>query len=743
MARITPQRHLLAHALLAALATPVIAQAQQSSQSDDIHRQSPHQLDRVVVTATPLRQSAAELSRPVEVLAGERLDEVKSTTLGLTLEQLPGIQSTAFGPGVGRPIIRGLDGARVQVLSDGTGSGDVSTISADHAVSIEPFLANRIEVLKGPATLLYGSGAIGGAVNVVDGRAPHALPDTAFSGRSELRAGSVDGERTGMFRIDGSTATSGSGLVFHADGLLRQTHDIKIPGYAESATHLAESGEAPDADSHGRLPNSAVRTAAGGLGISWIGERGHLGIATSLFTSRYGVPGHEHGDHDHGHGHDHDDDDDDHAEESGVRIGLDQRRHELHGGLNDLGIFKTLRFNYVRTHYTHTEYEGAKIGTVFNNTSDEGRLELVHQDVAGWQGAFGVQATRRDFDALGVEAFVPPTQGRELGVFWLGQRDVGPLKLELGARHERARIDSEPQPLLPTRQTRRDFRTNHFSAALRWDVDDALNFKLGLDRAQRAPTAEELYSNGLHVATGAIEIGNDQLKPETAHRIELGAEWKAERIKLGASAFLADYRDFIHASSPLSVRRPGEALTDGGVPVRLWSQHDARFHGFELSSTITVFETDAGHFDLRLFGDTVRGKLKGGADQDAMLRVVHGDHTHNHRAIVVAGGDLPRIAPDRLGAEAHWEAINWRASLGAIRTMKQDRVAAGESTTPGYTMVNANLTWHIDTRGGQAWEMFVDGRNLLNQEARPHTSYLKDVAPLAGRGYMAGVRFIF
>ncbi|RMH93563.1 TonB-dependent receptor [Lysobacter pythonis] len=734
-----PRPRRLAQALLLALSAPVLATAQEAP--SDPHRQSTRELDRVVVTASPLHQTAAELSRPVEVLAGERLDEAKSTTLGHTLERLPGIQSTSFGPGVGRPIIRGLDGARVQVVSDGMGSGDVSALSADHAVSIDPFLANRIEVLKGPATLLYGSGAIGGAVNVIDGRTPDALPASPLSGRAELRAGSVDHERTGMFRLDGATATEGSGWVFHADGLLRETRDSKIPGHAESATRMAAEGQQPDPAKRGVLPNSAVRTASGSLGASWVGERAHFGIATHLFNTRYGVPGHEHAAHDHGHGHGHAHDHEDaHGD---VRIGLDQRRHEVHGGLNDLGIFKTVRFKYARTHYTHTEYEGARVGTVFNNKTDEGRIELVHRDIAGWQGAFGLQGGHRDFDATGDEAFVAPTNGRDIGVFWLGQRAFGPVRLELGARHDRGRIESTPLALLPERQARRDFHTNAFSAALRWDFNDALNFKLGLDRAQRAPTAEELYSNGHHVAIGAIEIGNDKLKPETAHRLELGAEWKHEHVRLGVSAFVAEYRDYIHATAPMSVRRPGQTLTDGGVPVRLWTQHDARFSGFEIESVFTLFDGAPGRFDLRLFGDSVRGRLKGGADEEVRVRVLHGDHTHNHRAIVLAGGDLPRIAPARVGGELRWEAAAWRASLGAIRSLRQDRVAAGETTTPGYTLVNAHLAWHGDTASGNGWELFLDGRNLLNEEARPHTSFLKDLAPLPGRGVVAGVRFYF
>ena len=738
-----PARHPLTHALWLALALPSALLAQEPPQ--DPHRQDVHQLDSVVVTASPLHQTAEELVRPVEVLAGEKLDEAKTNTLGQTLERTPGIQSSSFGPGVGRPIIRGLEGARVQVVSDGMGSGDVSTLSADHAVSIEPFLADRIEVMKGPATLLYGSGAIGGAVNVVDGRMPDALPEAPFSGRMELRAGSNGDERTGMFRVDGSTSTSGSGFVFHADGLLRESGDIDIPGYPESDARLAAEGEMPDPATRGVLPNSALQTASGALGVTWVGERGHLGVASSLFETRYGVPGHEHGGDDHAH--DGDDGHDHHAagSESGVRIGLDQRRHTLHGGLDDVGIFKTLRLKIAQTDYTHTEYEDGVIGTVFDNRTDDARLELVHRDVAGWQGAFGLQSGKRDFDARGDEAFVPPTRSRDLGLFWIGQREFGPVQLELGARHDRSRIDSDTLAALPDRAIRRDFSTNHFSGALRWNVNERLHFKLGVDRSQRAPSPEELYSNGLHVATSNVEIGDDTLSPETAKRGELGIGWRSDRIRIDASIWLARYADYIHLSPLLEREADGHlhAVSVDGTPIQVWGQGDARFHGIEIETELTLFDSDRGHLDVRLFGDSVRGKLSGDGWQAREIGVLHEGHLDPYQGELSAGGNLPRIAPDRIGSELRWEATDWRVSLGAIRTFKQSRTALGESATPGYTLVDAHFAWHGDTAAGNGWEVFVDGHNLLDQEARPHTSFLKDLAPLPGRGFVGGVRLFF
>ncbi|KIQ98212.1 TonB-dependent receptor [Lysobacter sp. A03] len=742
------RRNSLAIALLAALVTAPSAYAADTAATAPQAHDPDHEpvdLSAVHVRASVLPGTAEDLARPVEVLAGERLDAAKASSLGETVNKLPGVQSSYFGPGVGRPIVRGFDGARVQVLSDGLGSGDVSTVSADHAVSIEPFLANQIEVLKGPSTLLYGSGAIGGAVNVIDGRIPETVTTEPLQGRAELRAGTVNDEKTGMLRLDGTSASGD--LVFHFDALHRETGDYAIPGFAESARQLAAEGETPEPGSSGTLANSALRTDSAALGLSWIGERGFAGVGYSLFNTRYGVPGHSHGDGD-GDGHGHDAaDDHDHGEDApgddAVHILMDQRRTEVRAGLDGLGVFETLRFKFADTRYTHTEFEGAAIGTVFDNASKEARLELVHQPWAGWRGAFGVQWANRTFDAAGEEAFVPGTEGNDTGLFWIGERRSGDFKFELGARHDRNTIDAVPQPLAPLRSNSRKFEAISGSAAVQWELNDRFHASLGLDRSQRVPTAEELFSNGLHVATGTMEIGDDTLGVETANRLELGVRWHGERIDLGAAIYGIRYADFIYQASPTSLDNPGNPLMDDGVPVRLWNQADARFHGMEADATIALVDNDHGAWDLRVFGDIVRGKLADGVERDVDVGVFHGEHVHRHAAQISERGNLPRLAPSRLGSELSWSNGAWRASLGAVRYLKQDRVAANETVTPGYTLVDAHLAWHRDTPSGNAWEVFLDGSNLLDREARPHTSFLKDLAPLPGRGIAFGVRAFF
>ena len=699
------------------------------AQQDPRHSEATD-LDSVVVKASPLARTAEDLSRPVEVLAGERLDAAKANSIGETVAKLPGVQSSYFGPGVGRPIIRGFDGARVQVLSDGLSSGDVSTVSVDHAVTIEPFLSNQIEVLKGPATLLYGSGAIGGAVNVVDGRIPEAVTAQPLVGRAELRGGTVNNEKTGMFRLDGTSASGN--LVFHVDGLHRETGDYDIPGFAESAALLAEEGETPDPDTAGTLPNSALRTDSAALGLSWVGDRGFIGVGSSLFNTRYGVPGHAEHEEEHGDEEDHEEDEEGHDEEAPVRIVMDQRRTEIRGGLNDLGVFQSMRAKVANTDYTHTEFEGSDIGTVFESETSEARMELVHQPLLGWDGAIGAHWSQRDFLAIGAEAFVPGSQSRDTGLFWIVERAFGPATVELGVRHDRNRIELD-EPDAAARD--RAFENISGSAALRWNFSDAFDLSLGLDRAQRSPTSEELYSNGLHVATASVELGNPDLGVETANRAELGMHWHSGPLRIGAQVYHVRFDDFVYLADT--------GIADDGLPVRVWTQDDAKFTGAEAEVDWTFAENDAGAWAVRVFGDMVRGKLDGSGTRPLDFSVPHGDHSDDYSIDVAVGGNLPRIVPSRVGGELRWALGPWRASLGAVRYAEQDDVAAFETATPGYTLVDAHVAWHLDTTRGTAWEVFLDGRNLLDKEARVHSSFLKDLAPLPGRGVSFGVRAFF
>lgn len=739
IAALTPTRLAVAVALL----LPAVAFAQTSGQT----HAHPTTLDRVQVTATPLGGDAEDLAHPVEVLHGDALEDRKAGNLGDTVSSLPGVQSGFFGTGVGRPIIRGQEGPRVQVLSGGIGSMDASTVSADHAVSIEPFLADQIEVLKGPANLLYGSGAIGGAVNVVDGRIAREVPDRPLSGRAELRAGSGNDERSGMFRLDG---VSGENLVLHVDGLIRNTGDFDIPGFAQVPHDHDHDGHHHDHEAenvYGTLPNSSIRTRAGAVGATWFGERGHLGVALSTYRSNYGLPDgahvhaddghdHDHGDHDHDHGHDHEDDhghDHDHGDDAhdhgSVRIDMVQNRLDLRGGLyHPLPFLSALNVRAAYNDYEHVELEGDVAATRFTNKGTEARLEAVQNPINGWHGAFGLQFGHVDFSAVGEEAFVPPSVTDTLGLFVVQEKEFGPVKLELGGRHERVEID-------PQAGQSRSFDASSVSGAAIWHLSEVFDLRFGADVSERAPTNEELFAAGPHIATRSIEIGDADLETERGQRLEVGLHAHTDRVEFKAAVYQTKFKRFTYLADT--------GVAEQGFPVRLWTQADATFRGAEAEAKFHLVESDAGDFDLRVFGDIVRAELDGSGTRHVHFDVPHGDHSHHYHADIALGGDLPRIAPSRIGADLNWTLGGWRANVGAVRYQKQDRVAALEAPSPGYTLVNAGVAWRVGEADGTQWELFVDGRNLTDRDARAHTSLLRDYAPLPGRQIAGGIRVYF
>lgn len=654
-------------------------------------------LDAITVQADPLRSAYGELLKPASLLTGEELEWAKAGTLGETLQRLPGVQSSYFGPGASRPVIRGQDGARVQMLQDGLSSMDVSTVSVDHAVAIEPFLAEQIEVLRGPATLLYGPGAIGGVVNVLDGRIAERAGERGFSGRAQIGIDSVADSRFGMARMEAGSST----LVLRADAYYRTTSDYDIPGRAEI--------DADDDEPEGTLENSALDARGGSVGLSFIGESGFLGVSVSGFRTDYGVPGHGHHEHD-----DHDDhaapkrfalkDGDDHDdEEEFVRIDLKQARVDLKGGLEQpWSGTESLRFRLARNDYEHTEFEGDEVGTVFKNEEWTGRVDLVHAEVNGWRGAYGISFGARDFSAFGEEAFVPPSDTDQIGLFLLERKQFDGWTLALGGRYDRQSITVKP--------SRERARHSGFSlsAGASMDLADGVALTANLDRAVRAPTAEELFSDGPHAATASFEIGDPDLDEEIANQIDVGLKFRGDRFNGSVNLFHSRFRDFIYLADT------GEEEDE--LPVRVWNQGDARFTGWEAETTWHVADNDLGHFDLRLMTDRVRARLRD-------------------------GGDLPRIPHARVGAELQWHDGPWRASFGALHYFEQDRVAEFESPSSAFTLLHAAVSYSI--AGSNDFEIYLKGENLGDREARLHTSVLKELAPLPGRNLMLGLRAWF
>src|SRR5690625_510806 len=487
---------------LALAATPS-PQVQTDPQAHHASEQHASDLSGIVVQAVPGGARLDDVVVPVAVLSGKELDANKASTLGETVSRIPGVQTTSLGQAVGRPVIHGMSGPRVAVAEGGMGSGDVSTVSQDHAVTIEPFLANQIEVLKGPSTLLYGSGAIGGVVNTVTGRIPEKAPYGGFSGRLQWRYDSVSNGRTGMFRVDGGN----DHYALHADGVRRDDHDYDIPG--------------------GTLPNSWLRTNTGAVGGSVLGDWGFLGASVSRYMDQYGSPA-EPGDPSTG--------------EPGVHIKMDQTRYDVKGGFkHPLPGIRELKISAARSEYQHVEYEGSTPGTRFTNRADQARLLLSHEPLAGWKGSVGMQYLDRDFAAVGEETFVPPTATRGLGIFLVEQHAWGPLKLKLGARVDR-------QESTPVNGSKRTFRPKSFSVGFGWQMTDTWRWTLNLDRSQRAPAEEELFAYGPHAASATFEIGNPALDVETANQVDLGLHFHGAYVDAKVSVYDNHFRSEEHTS---------------------------------------------------------------------------------------------------------------------------------------------------------------------------------------------------
>lgn len=673
--------------LLTALA--VLARAQTippaAPSGDDGHLH----LDDLVVTASPLARAADEISAPTSVLAAEALARRLQPTLGETLAGLPGVDSTYFGPGASRPIIRGLGGDRIRVLAGGVGTLDASVVSPDHAVSLDPLLIERVEVVRGPAALLYGGGAIGGVVNVVDGRIPEELPAGPVTGRFEVRGDTAAGERAAAGVLTGAAGK----WAWRLDGFRRETDDVEIPGFAETAALLAEHDageEGPPA--RGTLPNSATKTEGGAFGLGYIGDRGHVGVAYSGFASLYGVPGHEH-----------------HREEEAgdVRIDLRQRRWDVHGEwLAPVGLLRAARFQLGMADYDHTELEGDEVGTRFENRAHEGRLELLHGKLGGVEGALGWQFARSDFAAVGAEAFMPPSVTRQQAVFVYEEFVRGDWTAQLGARVERQRITPEGASGLPARR----HTGETFTAGLIWRVNEGGSIALSASANERAPNAQELYADGPHAGTGAYEVGDPALGVEKSRGLDLGYRHRRGAVTGEVSLFLNRFDGYIYEEAT--------GAEADGLPVFAFVQRDAGLYGAEAEVVFHLHEAKESLTDLRVFADSVRATNTS-------------DDT-----------PLPRTTPVRFGAGFDWRRGPWSFSAEWRRVQGQDRLAPRETATPAYDLVGLAGAWRFDA-GRAHGEVFVRGSNLLDETARVHASFLKDVAPLPGRNLTAGVRLAF
>ncbi|MCB1678065.1 MAG: TonB-dependent receptor [Halioglobus sp.] len=653
-----------------------------------------------VLVSVPLHKQVAETALPVTVFSGDTLRRAAAATIGDTLAATPGLANASFGPGVGQPVVRGQQGPRVSVLQNGTASADASGLSADHAVSVEPLLADSIEVLRGPATLLYGGGAIGGVVNVIDNRIP-AAAEPGLRGGAEYRYdGAADTDNL-VFRVEGGNGRT----ALYVDGLYRDWSDLEV---ADGAVGDAiDHGEQPGGH-RDYLDNTDGRTRSFTFGGSYHFERGFVGLAVNRLGNAYGIPAgvHEHHERE---GHD--------ADEAagGIRLDVEQTRYDgalhLHRPLPGIEV---LRAFLTRTDYAHREIESdGAVGTRYSNDTWEARAELVHLPVGNLHGVFGLQLKSSEFAALGEEAFIPVTDSAGAGLFLLEDYHRGDWTFEAGLRLDRDTRD--PDAALADK---RSFSSFSLSGSALWDVVDDWQLGLALSRAERAPAIEELYSNAalsapadwlVHAATDAIELGNPQLDTEVSRNIDLTLRWDSGAHRLHVTAFYNDFSDYI------GLMNTGIELEH--TPVMAYTQGDAEFYGVEFDSEFTLAAPVGGQLLLKVFGDSVRGTLDTGAD-------------------------APRLPPLRVGARLAWEGERLSLWARVVDAAEQDRPGVNEADTPGYTRwdLGADYRWPM---GEREVELFAAVTNLGDADIRLSTSFLRDIAPEAGRSLELGLRCVF
>ncbi|WP_295207018.1 TonB-dependent receptor [uncultured Brevundimonas sp.] len=667
--------------LMAAAGSTILAGAAAAQSAP----QAPTELGDIIVTGAPYGISQRASVIATDVVDEQTLATAPAASLGDMLSGRPGIRSTDFAPGASRPVIRGLSGPRVQVLTNGIGLIDASSVSPDHAVATDPAEANRIEIIRGPATLVYGGSAIGGVVNVLDDRIPTEIPEGGVSGVVSTQASSVDDGRSAFGRV-----TVGSGnFAFNVDGVKRKTDDYDIPAPAISARRAAAEGLARE--DTGTQPNSYTDLEAWGVGGSYIGDKGFAGVSYKNTDSEYGTV----------------------AEES-VFIKLNQKRWDARGEYRfDSGPFSALRGSYGHADYTHTEFEAVgEPGTIFNSDGWEGRADLVQRERNGWNGAVGVQALSRNFEAIGEEAFVPSVKIDELGLYTVQRLDLGKHGFEGGLRYDRRELSGTP--IGGASEVTREFDNWSASAAAFIRPTAGLFLGLSLAHNERAPSEVELFADGVHIATAAYETGDLTLNSEKVTTLEGTAHYDRGRFTGDLHVYHSWYNGFIDE------RPTGDQFyfeeEDEFFPIYRFVQTDAKFYGFELEGAYALWQDG----DRKL-------SLEGAADY------VHAQTDF---------GPAARIPPYSVTGRLAWTSTRFDASAEVRHVGEQDRVAnAFELPTDDYTLVNASVA--VRPFAQQNVTLFAEARNLTDEEAREHVSFLKDIAPLPGRNLRIGVAYRF
>ncbi len=692
-------------------------------------------IEVIDIISTPMHMSVMESAAPVSVLTGETLRRQQASTLGDTLEKLPGVQTNFHGSVASTPIIRGLSGPRVMIAQNGLDSSDVSRVGPDHSVASEASTSQQIEVLRGPATLFYGSGAIGGVVNVVDGRVPK---DSSTQGEWLLESNSVDDRKLASFNLTTGTESFG----FYVDGYWRESNDYEIPVEAK----LEDDGHEEHETGNFTVANSAEKSNGLTLGTSYLFNEGYIGVAVEQFNREYDVPGHSHGD-------------------ESVYADLEQTRVQLLGEYSFKNQFiKTVKLASGFTDYEHAEIEGGQTGTLFENETQEVKLDVIHTPLNDWNGGISFHFKNSEVAAQGEEAFTPPSKTQTFALGLMEEKHFGDVLLQLGARIEHIKLTAD-DVLLPTieahshDETEDDHDHDHdheeetnstkvyaveheftpvsLSAGIVWNFTPGYNLGLSLSRSERAPSASELLSFGPHIGTGSYEVGalfssntnngviglsNELIDLETANNIDLTFRKTKGDIAFVFNAFYNQVDNYYYQSfSGLyaeSGHNHGEEEHDHDehsdeLPVYVFQTDDVVLHGFEAQVAWQVNDT----FKATVFSDYVRAKLED-------------------------GGNLPRTPPLRLGTQFSYETEQLSAHLDITRYQEQDDIAATETATDGYTLVDASVSYDLEIMSHDV-ALYLKGTNLTDTEARVHTSFIKNIAPRPGRSIALGIRGYF
>ena len=640
-------------------------------------------LPTISVTGNPLGLASDALVIPVSILSGRELSLKRESTLGDTLNGIPGVAATHFGPNASRPVIRGLDAERVRIMQNGVGVLDASSLSFDHAVTIDPLVIEQIDVVRGPAALLYGGSAVGGVVNAIDHRIPTESV-TGIIGRTEARVGGPDSQNN----LAGVVDVGNGKIAIHADAYTRKTSDLNIPGFAVSS-RKNQADPSILRENHGKLVNSSASADGGALGASLTFDNGYIGASYSDFNSNYGT-----------------------VAEAAVRADMKSQRWDLASEFKDLGnIINRVKARMAYTDYQHQEIEGGTVGTTFKNNGVEGSVELGHAKFSSIEGVVGFQFQNTRFEALGTEAFVPPVQTQNHAIYVYEEMPLNiwnleKLKLSFGGRAEHTTLDANPWAKSPTAQAA-SFNAYSYALGGLYTLNSNWSLASNLSHNERAPSYFELYADGAHLATGQYEVGNANFNKERSNGLDAQIRWKDAKNSFNFGAYYTRFSRF------LGLLDTGNIDVDTSLPIAQFSTFAASFKGLEAEGKFNLVD----HLDLKLRGDYVRAS-----------------NLDNSQA-------LPRITPLRLGAGLHYQKNALGARIDMLHAFKQNRTAENELATDGYTDVSALVTYKLPVKLNM--ELFAKANNLLNQEIREHSSFLKDLSPAGERSVLIGMRADF